>query len=60
MCLAAAYTSTEGDEPILQEIAHMWVRSDGVELETLFGERKVVKGKLTEIDFMASKLVIEQ
>jgi predicted RNA-binding protein len=60
MCLAAAYVSTEGDEPILREIAHMTLDGDTIELETLFGESKVVQGRVKEIDFMKSAITIER
>jgi predicted RNA-binding protein len=30
-----------------------------IELETLFGERKAIQGKVTEIDFMNSRVTIE-
>ena len=59
MCLAAAYQSVEGDQPILQEIAHVRIDGNRVELETLFGDRKVLQGKIHEIDFVSSKLIIE-
>lgn len=59
MCLAAAYRGTESDQPILQEIAHVRIDGNRVELKTLFGERKVLQGKIHEIDFMSSKLIIE-
>jgi len=59
MCLAAAYQSRESDQPILQEIAHVRIDGNRVELETLFGDRKVLQGKIHEIDFVNSKLIIE-
>ncbi len=59
MCLAAAYRSTESDQPILQEIAHVRIDGNELELETLFGDRKVLQGRIHEIDFMNSKLIIE-
>ena len=60
MCLAAAYRSMESDQPILQEIAHVRIDGNELELETLFGDRKVLQGRIHEIDFMNSKLIIEQ
>lgn len=59
MCLAAAYQSVEGDQPVLQKIAHVRINGNRVELETLFGDRKVLQGKIREIDFVNSKLIIE-
>lgn len=60
MCLAAAYEGMESEQPILRDVAH--VRSNGheIELETLFGEKKVLRGRIREIDFMSSRLIIEQ
>ena len=60
MCLAAAYQSMESDQPVLQEIAHVRIDGNELELETLFGDRKVLQGRIHEIDFMNSKLIIEQ
>ncbi len=59
MCLAAAYQSRESDQPILQEVAHVRIDGNRVELETLFGDRKVLQGEIREIDFVNSKLIIE-
>ena len=59
MCLAAAYQGAESDEPILKEIVHLNINGDKIEMETLFGEQKVIQGKLTEIDFMKSRIVIQ-
>jgi len=58
MCLARAYFN-QHEEPLLQDIAYLRLRDNQVELETLFGEGKVVPGKVIEIDFTASKIVLE-
>jgi hypothetical protein len=42
MCLAKAYLSQSGDEPVLQDIAHMQMCDDGVGLETL--EPNIIRG----------------
>jgi len=60
MCLAKAYLSKSGDEPVLQDIAHIRMRDDCVELETLFGEEKVIPGRVVEIDFATSKILIHE
>ena len=60
MCLAKAFISNWGEQPILQDIAHMRVHDDRVELETLFGEEKVISGRLVEIDFSTSKILLER
>ena len=58
MCLAKAFIGSWKEQPILQDIAHMQVHEDRVELETLFGEGKVVPGKVIEIDFTTSKILL--
>jgi predicted RNA-binding protein len=60
MCLAAAYRSAEGDTPVLRDIAHLSIDGDKVEMETLFGEHEVIHGRLKEVDFMKSRVVIEE
>ena len=59
MCLATAYKRSQPDLPLLQEIAHVHIKGDNVELESLFGDNKVIKGRLAEIDFTASKIIID-
>ena len=60
MCLANAYINKAGDEPVLRDVAHMRLRDGRVELETLLGEEKVIPGRVVEIDFLASKVLLEQ
>lgn len=59
MCLAKAYLNKWGDEPVLQDIAHMRLYGERVELETLFGEERVVSGRVVEIDFSSSKILLD-
>jgi len=59
MCLAKVYVNSTNDEPILESIAHMRVLSDRVELETLFGEQRVVPGKVVEVDFATSYILLD-
>ena len=58
MCLAKAYLNKQDDEPVLQDIAHMWLYGEKVELETLFGEKRVIAGGVVEIDFLTSKVLL--
>jgi len=58
--LAKAYLNKWGDEPVLQDIAYMRLQDNRVELETLFGEGKVILGRVIEIDFSTSKILLEQ
>jgi len=60
MCLATAYLNKGSEEPLLRDIAHMRFDGDSVEMETLFGEEKVIRGRLLEIDFPTSKVILEQ
>jgi predicted RNA-binding protein len=60
MCLAKAYLNKLADNPILQDIARMRLYDDQVELETLFGEERVIPGRVVEIDFSTSKIVLSE
>ena len=59
MCLATAYLNNGGEEPILRDIAHMRFDGDSVEMETLFGEEKVIPGRVLEVDFSSSKIILD-
>lgn len=60
MCLAKAYLDKWDTNPVFQDIAHMRLRDEQVELETLFGEEKVILGRLAEVDFAASKILLNE
>lgn len=60
MCLAKVYQDMESDKPILEDLAHVIIDGNRLELETLFGDRKVFLGKVREIDFVKSRVVIEK
>jgi len=60
VCLAKAYLNKWGNEPVLQDIAHMRLCDGRVELETLLGEGKVIPGKVVEVDFTASKILLDE
>ena len=59
MCLAKAYLDKWGNEPVLQDIASMRLHRERVELETLFGEEKVISGRVVEIDFSTSRILLD-
>ena len=59
MCLAKAYYSKGQNQPLLEDIAHVRLRENTVELEDLFGQEKVVPGRVIEINFSTSKIFIE-
>jgi len=56
MCMAKLYEATKGDQPILDDIAYIIVEGDRIEVETLFGERRVFQGKVREVDFLKSRV----
>lgn len=59
MCLGKVYQAEESDEPLLESIAYLRLEGDQVELETLFGEKRVFQGRLREIDFMRSRIILQ-
>ena len=59
MCLAKAYLNTWGNEPVLQDIAHMRLHDGQIELKTLLGEEQIIPGRVVEIDFSISKILID-
>jgi predicted RNA-binding protein len=60
MCLATAYLNKGGEEPILRDIAYMRFNGDRVEMKTLFGEQQVILGRVLEIDFSTSRIILDQ
>jgi predicted RNA-binding protein len=60
MCLAKAYLNKSADKPIMKDIARMRLHEDRVELETLFGEERVIPGRVVEIDFSASEILLNE
>ncbi len=60
MCLAAAYVVGGGGEPILEEVSYMQLDGDRVQIVNFSGEKKVIQGRLIEVDFFAETLLLEQ
>ena len=58
--MAKAYLNKWSDEPVLQDIAHMRLRGEQVELETLLGEEKVIPGRVVEVDFATSRILLDE
>jgi len=56
MCLAKVYEEAKDDEPVLEEVAHLTIDGDTVEVETLFGERRAFQGRVRYIDFLKSRV----
>ena len=60
MCLAKAYLNKQDNEPVLQDIVYIRLHDGQVELETLLGKGKVIQGRVVEVDFATSKILLEQ
>jgi len=60
MCMAKLYEAEEGDKPIVEDIARMTIADRRVEVETLFGEKRVFQGKVRQIDFLKSQIQLEK
>ena len=58
MCLAKAYLNKEGGQPIMQEISHMKFDGESITLKTLFGEERRITGRVQEIDFVVSRVIL--
>jgi predicted RNA-binding protein len=58
--MAKLYEAKEGDKPIVEDIARLTIADRQVEVETLFGERKVFQGKVRQIDFLKSQIQLEK
>ncbi len=62
MCESKAYLRTpEGEELIMDDVAHLRVIENGVELVRIDGQRKVIEGaSIDEIDFIHHKLYLKK
>ena len=60
MCLANIYQNTKAGEPLIKSVARLRVDGNQVVAETLMGESQIVSGKITEIDFVNSDVIVEE
>ena len=60
MCMARLYETEGGDKPIVEDIARLTIADRQVEVETLFGEKKIFQGKVRQIDFLKSQIQLEK
>ena len=60
MCMAKLYVAKAGDKPVVENIARLIIADRQVEVETLFGEKKVFQGKVRQIDFLKSQIQLER
>ena len=61
MCEANVYREKEGREELLMESVHI-LKPEGekILLQNIFGEQRLVKGRLKLLDFTQDKIVIEE
>jgi len=59
MCLANAYLSAEASRPFLKNITDLKLAGDDIQMETMFGEETVIQGRVLEVDFENSKIIIQ-
>jgi predicted RNA-binding protein len=61
MCLAKAYLSgVDTRKLVLEDVALLRVDGDTLTLQTLFGREKLLEGRMREVNFQDSTIVIEQ
>ena len=60
MCMAKLYEAKEGGKLVLEDIARVKIDDRRIEVETLFGERKVFQDRVRQIDFLKSQIQLEK
>ncbi len=61
MCLAKAYIGGNGEKELLMaEIASVKAGGGKILVTSLFGEKKEIEANIKEIDFRASRIVLER
>ena len=61
MCLAKAYLGSSGEDELLAEdITEIKNNGGKLLITTLFGEQKELEANITEIDFKASRILLEK
>jgi predicted RNA-binding protein len=58
--MAKLYEAKEDDKPVLEDIARLTIADQRVEVETIFGEKKVFEGKVRHVDFLKSQIQLEK
>jgi predicted RNA-binding protein len=61
MCLAKAYLSGKGEKELLmEEVTSVRVENGRLLVTTLFGEKREIAASIREIDFRASRILLEK
>ena len=60
MCQTVAYVVEDGKElPVLQDVVSVVPVEDAVRMVNLFGEEKMVRGRIKQIDLLAHRILIQ-
>ena len=59
MCLANAYPNSRRSEPFLENIMRMKLDGKRIRMETMFGEEKLIPGRVLEVDFENSRVMVD-
>jgi predicted RNA-binding protein len=60
MCQTVAYVMEEGKEvEVLQDVVSVVPMGDAVKMVNLFGEERVVPGRIRRIDLLAHRILIQ-
>lgn len=60
MCMATAYLSEgTGSVVLLKEVASVVIEGQEVQVMSLFGEEKNLRGRIREVDFLHSTVLFE-
>jgi len=59
MCLAKLYPPGDDKKPVVENVTQITIGEGKIEVETLFGEKQVFRGKIRRINFADSKVQLE-
>jgi len=59
MCLARLFLKTKEDKPLFEGVTRLEIQDSWTEIETLSGETKIITGKVVEVDFLTSSIIVE-
>jgi len=60
MCLAKAYIGKDTEEALAEDITSLKTSGDKLVITTLFGEQREIDATIAEIDFKASRILLEK
>ena len=59
MCQATVYLLRDGQrEEVMREVTRLAPIGEGVQLQTFFDEPRIVRGRVTEIDFLKHTVIL--